>query len=64
MINESSSSDDEHELFNIRVHNVKCDKTKHLVFKVKVNDTWMNVMADSGSSINILSKRDFNKLKT
>lgn len=63
-ISKSSSSDDDHDLFKIRVRNVKSDKTKHPFFEVKVGDTWLNIMADSGSSINILDERDFNKLKT
>ena len=50
---------DEHD-----VHNVQRDNRKHPFFEVKVGDTWLKIMADSGSSINILDECDFNKLKT
>ena len=33
------------------------------MFKVKVNDTWLDLLADSGSSINLLDSESFNKLK-
>ncbi|XP_068704461.1 uncharacterized protein [Montipora foliosa] len=33
------------------------------MFKVIVNDTWLDVLADSGSSINLLDGKSFNKLK-
>ena len=35
----------------------------HPVFKVRVNDTWLDLLADSGSSINLLDCKSFNKLK-
>ena len=33
------------------------------MFKVIVNDTWLDLLADSGSSINLLDCKSFNKLK-
>ena len=33
------------------------------MFKVRVNDTWLDLLADSGSSINLLDCKSFNKLK-
>ena len=61
-VNEDSESD-EHDLFNITVHSLKQDNTKHTLFDVEINGTKMSVMADSGSSINILDEHDYQRIQ-
>ena len=50
--------------FRISIHSVHGNKAKHPLFKVKIGKTWLTIMADSGSSINILDENDYNKLQS
>ena len=54
-------SDDEN-TFRISIHSVHGNQAKHPLFKVKIGETWLTIMADSGSSINILDENDYKKL--
>ncbi len=38
------------------------DRSKHPLFDITIDGTPLTIMADSGSSINILEERDYNKL--
>ena len=58
-----SDSDDEN-AFRISIHSVHGNKAKHQLFKVKIGETWLTIMADSGSSINILDENDYKKLQS
>ena len=66
-VDEDSASDDsasdEHFLFKITVHSVKQNDAKHPLFNVKVNGSRLTVMADSGSSINILDEQDYRRIQ-
>ena len=54
-------SDDEN-TSRISIHSVHGNQAKHPLFKVKIGKTWLTIMADSGSSINILDDNDYKKL--
>ena len=58
-----NDSDDEN-TFRISIHNVHENQAKHPLFKVKIRETWLTIMADSGSSINILDENDYKKLQS
>ena len=58
-----SSDEEEYNIFRINMHNPRHDEAKHPVFNVKINGTWLSVIADSGSSINILDEVHYRKLK-
>lgn len=62
--NESTDDSDEYELFTIEisVNNVKSDRAKQPMFDVNIAGTPLTIMADSGSSINILDEQDYRKL--
>ena len=58
-----SFSDDEN-AFYLSINSVHDTNTKNPMFKVQINGTWLTLMADSGSSVNILDEHDFNSLKS
>ena len=58
----SDSDTEDENVFRIRVHKDN-NSSKRPFFKVRINGTLVTVMADSGSSINILDEGDFEKLK-
>ncbi|KAK3721658.1 hypothetical protein QZH41_003680 [Actinostola sp. cb2023] len=49
--------------FRLEVRSVNGNKSKHPQFKVQIRGTWTSMMADSGSSINILDEKNFKKIK-
>ncbi|CAB3993644.1 Hypothetical predicted protein [Paramuricea clavata] len=61
---ETDYSDDSDEVgvFRINVNNMTSDRNKHPLFDVTIEGTLLTIMADSGSSINILDEQDYNKL--
>ena len=59
----SDSDDSDEDVFIIDIRSIRDNRDKHPMFKVKVSDTWLDLMADSGSSINLLDEADFKKLK-
>jgi hypothetical protein len=61
---ETDYSDDSDEVgvFRINVNNMTSDRSKHPLFDVTIEGTLLTIMADSGSSINILDEQDYNKL--
>lgn len=59
----ADSASDEHDLFKITVHNVRQDNAKHPLFNVEINASKITVMADSGSSINILDEQDYHRIQ-
>ena len=61
-LDESSDSDDEN-TFHLSIHSVNGKNIKQPLFKVKINGTWLTLMADSGSSITILDEKDFKSLQ-
>ena len=58
-----SSDEEEYNIFRINMHNPRHDEAKYPVFNVKINGTWLSVIADSGSSIDILDEVHYRKLK-
>ena len=59
---DSSDSDNEN-TFRTTIQKIHSNKEKHPLFTVKVEDTWLIVMADSGCSISILDETDYRKLR-
>ncbi|XP_028413864.1 uncharacterized protein K02A2.6-like [Dendronephthya gigantea] len=58
-----SDSEDDENTFWLNVHSVSGQReAKHPMFRVNVRGVWLTLMADSGSSINILDENDFEKL--
>ena len=56
------SESDEY-VFTLSLHSTEKNRNHHPMFKVRVNDTWLDLLADSGSSINLLNSKSFHKLK-
>ena len=62
--NLSNSSDEEkYNIFRVNAHKPRHDEPNQPVFNVKINGTWLSVIADSGSRINILDEVHYRKLK-
>ena len=53
---------DDYEIFKINVYSVKSSQNRQPMFEVQVAGTPLTMMADSGSSINILDQKDYHKL--
>ena len=58
----SDDESDEAGVFTIRVNNMKSDRSKQPLFNITIAGTPLTMMADSGSSINILDEQDYKKL--
>ena len=59
----SDDSESDEDVFTLSLYSIGNNHNKHPMFKVRVNDTWLDLLADSGSSINLLDCKSFNKLK-
>ena len=59
----SDDSESDEDVFTLSLYSIGNSRNKHPMFKVRVNDTWLDLLADSGSSINLLDSKSFNKLK-
>ena len=59
----NSSDEEEYNIFRVNAYKPRHNEAKHPVFNVKINGTWLSVLADSGSSINILDEVHYRKLK-
>ncbi len=57
-----SDDSDDVAVFRININNMTTDRSRHPLFDITIDGTPLTVMADSGSSINILEERDYNKL--
>jgi hypothetical protein len=57
-----SDDSDEVAVFRINVNTMTTDQSKHPLFDVTIHGTPLTIMADSGSSINILDERDYDTL--
>ena len=61
-LNDDFGDSDDENTFQISIHSGNGEKAKHPLFKVNIRETWLTLMADSGSSINILDENDYKKL--
>ena len=61
-LDDYSASEDNNTL-RLNFHSVKQGNAKHPIYKIKIRDTWLELMADSGSSINILDESNYRELK-
>ena len=57
----SDNSESDEDVFTFSLYSIGSNRNKQPMFKV--NDTWLDLLADSGSSINLLDCKSFNKLK-
>ena len=62
--NEGTEDSDDYGLFSINVNIVNSDCRKQPTFDVNFAGTPLTIIADSGSSINILDEQDYNRLST
>ena len=59
---DDSDDSDYHEVFKISVHNVQRIQHKQPMFEVQVAGTPLTMMADLGSSVNLIDQVDYGKL--
>ncbi|XP_044175498.1 uncharacterized protein K02A2.6-like [Acropora millepora] len=59
----SDDSESNEGVFTLSLYSIGNNRNKHPMFKVRVNDARLNLLADSGSSINLLDCKSFNRLK-
>ena len=59
----SDDSESDEDVFTLSRYSFGNNRNKNPMFKVRVNDTWLDLLADSGSSINLLDCKRFNKVK-
>ena len=59
----SDDSESDEDVFTLSLHSIGNNRNKHAMFKVRVNDTWLGLLADPGSSINLLVSKNSNKIK-
>ena len=63
MIVKLDDSESDVDVFTLSLYSIGNNHNKYPMFKVRVNDTWLDLLADSGSSINLLDCKSFNKLE-
>ena len=59
----SDYSEKDKDVFTLSPYSTGINCNKHPMFKVRVNETWLDLLVDSGSSIHLLDCKSLNKLK-